>query len=85
MAVPFDPQRLAVTARRSPLSKGVLQVAGSERPVQLFSRDRWSMFRAAFRRPKRKLVWVNRKGAEQPLAAPAHTLPARGFLLTAGV
>jgi eukaryotic-like serine/threonine-protein kinase len=67
MAVPFDPQRLAITGAAVPVMGGVLPgqysfsstgslvyVPGSVEAAQL------------------KLVWVDRKGAEQPVAAPAH-------------
>ena len=52
MAVPFDPQRLTVTGAAVPVLEGVLQSTSAEPPSTAFPpRDRWSMFRGAFRRP----------------------------------
>ena len=73
MAVPFDPQRLEITGTPVPVVEGVCTVFAELRiqPVQHSPPPaRWSMFRAASQANQRKMVWVNRNGAEQPLPAP---------------
>jgi serine/threonine-protein kinase len=73
MAVPFDPQRLAVTGAAVPMVEGVLQSA-SNGYVQysLSSTGSLVYVPGGLQSNQSKLVWVNRNGAEQPLSAPGH-------------
>ena len=74
MAVPFDPQRLEVTGTAVPVVEGVLQSTSSGAAQYSFSATGSLVYvPGAFRRIQSRLVWVNRNGAEQPLAAPAHS------------
>jgi serine/threonine-protein kinase len=73
MAVPFDPQRLAVTGSSMPIVEGVTQSANL--PVAQYSiSDTGALVYVpgGIQRAQRRLVWVDRKGAEQPLAGPPH-------------
>jgi eukaryotic-like serine/threonine-protein kinase len=71
MAAPFDLQRLALTGSAVPLVEGVQQSAGDGNAQYSFS-DTGSLvyISGGFQSQQLKLVWVNRNGAEQPLAAP---------------
>jgi eukaryotic-like serine/threonine-protein kinase len=74
MAVPFDPQRLAVTATAVPVVEGVLQSPANGAAQYSFSATGSLVYvSGGAQSAQSKLVWVNRNGAEQPLAAPAHT------------
>jgi eukaryotic-like serine/threonine-protein kinase len=81
MAVPFDPQRLTITGPAVPVIEGVL----AARPAGGISQTGFGYPQYSFsstgtlvyvpdsgRVPQLKLVWVDRKGAEQPVPAPAH-------------
>jgi WD40 repeat protein len=73
MAVPFDPQRLAVTGAAVPIVEGVLQSASDGDAQYSFSATgSLAYIPGAPQSAQSKLVWVNRNGAEQPLAAPEH-------------
>jgi Tol biopolymer transport system component len=73
MAVPFDPQRLAVTGAAVPIIEGVLQSTGNGDAQYSFSATGSLVYvPGAFQSAQLKLVWVNRNGSEQPVAAPAH-------------
>jgi len=67
MAAPFDPKRLAVTGAAVPVVEGVM-------PLQYSFSSTGSLVYVpgSSQAPQLKLVWVDRKGAEQPLPAPAH-------------
>jgi serine/threonine-protein kinase len=67
MAAPFDPRRLAVTGAAVPVIEGVL-------PLQYSFSSTGSLVYApgSSQAPQLRLVWVDRKGAEQPLPAPVH-------------
>jgi serine/threonine-protein kinase len=67
MAVQFDPQRLAITGAAAPVVAGVL-------PGQYSFSSTGSLVYVpgSVQAAQLKLVWVDRKGAEQPVAAPAH-------------
>jgi serine/threonine-protein kinase len=71
MAVPFDPQRLTATGAAVPVVEGVLQTPVSGAAQYSFS-DTGSLVYVpgGTQATQRRLVWVNRNGAEQPLAAP---------------
>jgi Tol biopolymer transport system component/predicted Ser/Thr protein kinase len=73
MAAPFDAQRLRVSGTAVPVAQGVL-VTGLGGAAQYSISDTGPLVyvsggTAAL---QRKLVWVDRKGVEQPLPAPPH-------------
>ena len=73
MAVPFDPQRLAVTGAAVPVVEGVLQSPVTGAAQYSFSATGSLVYvPGGVQATQRRLVWVSRNGAEQPLAAPAH-------------
>jgi eukaryotic-like serine/threonine-protein kinase len=73
MAVPFDPQRLAVTGAAVPMIEGILQSTTDGDAQYSFSANgSLAYIPGAAQSAQSKLVWVNRNGAEQPLAAPEH-------------
>ena len=73
MAVPFDPQRLAVTGAAVPVVEGVLQSPVTGAAQYSFSATGSLVYvPGGVQAAQRRLVWVSRNGAEQPLAAPAH-------------
>ena len=73
MAVPFDPQRLAVTGAAVPVVEGVLQSTSTGAAQYSFSATGSLVYvPGGVQATQRRLVWVSRNGAEQPLAAPAH-------------
>jgi serine/threonine protein kinase/Tol biopolymer transport system component len=67
MAVPFDPQKLAITGAAVPVVEGVLPVGFSFSSTGTLIYIPGSVAAGSL-----KLVWVDRKGAEQPVPAPAH-------------
>jgi len=72
VAVPFDPQRLAVTGTAVPVVEGVLQSPSSGAAQYSFSATGSLVYiPGGLQAAQRRLVWVNRNGAEQPVAAPA--------------
>jgi len=72
MAAPFDPQRLALTGAAVPVVEGVLQSAISgAAQYSLSSTGSLAYVPGSMQADQRKLVWVTRNGAEQPIAAPA--------------
>ena len=74
MAVPFDPQRLAVTGSSIPIVEGVMQSANPQTAQYSFSENGALVYvPGGIQRALRRLVWVDRKGAEQPIAAPPHS------------
>jgi serine/threonine-protein kinase len=81
MAVPFDPQRLAVTGAAVPVVEGVRQSTVSGSAHYNFSATGSLVYvPGGVQSVQLRLVWVNRNGAEQPLAAPAHAY--RGLRLS---
>jgi Tol biopolymer transport system component len=71
MAVPFDPQRLATTGTAIPVVEGVLQSPFSGAVQYSFSNSGSLVYiSGGLQSAQNRLVWVNRKGIEQPLAAP---------------
>jgi eukaryotic-like serine/threonine-protein kinase len=73
MAVPFDPQRLAVTGTAVPVVEGVLQSTVSGAAQYSFSATGSLIYVPGGNQAAQlRLVWVNRNGAAQPLAAPEH-------------
>jgi serine/threonine protein kinase len=73
MAVPFDPQRLTATAAAVPVVEGVLQSTTTGAAQYSISASGSLVYVPGdMQSAQRRMVWVNRNGAEQPLAAPAH-------------
>ena len=69
-AAPFDPDRLMTTGDPVPLIDGVLAKTGGAANLSI-SRDQRLVYVAAVAGgPQRTLVWVNRDGGEEQLAAP---------------
>src|SRR5579864_272487 len=74
MAVPFDPQRLAITGTAIPVVEGVLQSTANGSAQYGFSATGSLVYvSGGVQAAQLRLVWVSRNGAEQPLAAPART------------
>ena len=74
MAVPFDPQRLTATGAAVPVVEGVLQSTFSGAAQYSISATGSLVYvPGVVQATQRSLVWVNRNGAEQPVAAPAHS------------
>jgi len=74
MAVPFDSQRLAVTGAAVPIVEGVLQsTTDGDAQYSFSATGTLAYVSGGSQSTQMKLVWVNRNGAEQPLAAPEHT------------
>jgi len=72
MAVPFDPQRLELTGATVPAVEGVLQSAFSGAAQYSISATGSLIYvPGGVQATQHKLVWVNRNGVEQPIAAPA--------------
>jgi eukaryotic-like serine/threonine-protein kinase len=71
MAVPFDPQHLATTGTAIPVVEGVLQSPFSGAVQYSFSNSGSLVYvSGGLQSAQNRLVWVNRKGIEHPLAAP---------------
>jgi Tol biopolymer transport system component len=72
LAVPFDPQRLTVTGATVPVVEGVVQTPTRARGAQYSLSATGSLVyvSGAAQTASRMLVWVDRKGMEQPLHAP---------------
>jgi len=74
MAVPFDPQRLTATGAAVPVVEGVLQSPVSGAAQYSFSGTGSLVYvPGGIQSAQLRLVWVNRNGAEQPLAASARS------------
>jgi serine/threonine-protein kinase len=72
MAVPFDPRRLAITGATVPIVEGVLQSPSSgAAQYSLSATGSLVYIPGGVQADQRRLVWVSRNGAEQPMAAPA--------------
>src|ERR1700687_3785569 len=73
MAVPFDLQRLPAPGAAVPVVESALQSQTSGAAQYSFSATGSLVYvPGGVQSTQSKLVWVNRNGAEQPLAAPAH-------------
>ena len=73
MALPFDPERLAVTGTAVPVVEGVLQSPSTGAAQYSFSATGSLVYLPGrFQSAQSRLVWVNRNGAEQAVAAPVH-------------
>ena len=72
MAVPFDAARLEVTGTPVPVVEGVLQSAANGIAQYAISADGSLVYiPGGIEATQRKIVWVDRKGIEQPLPAQA--------------
>ena len=72
MAAPFDLQRLELTGAAVPVVEGVLQSAISgAAQYSLSATGSMAYVPGSIQADKRRLVWVTRNGAEQPIGAPA--------------
>jgi Tol biopolymer transport system component len=71
MAAPFDPKRLAITGTAVPVMGGVLVSRGVAQ-YDVSSTGSMVYVPGSVRAAQLKLVWVDRKGTEQPVPAPAH-------------
>jgi eukaryotic-like serine/threonine-protein kinase len=72
MAVPFDPQGLTVAGAAVLVVEGVLQSNGGAAQYSISSTGSLVYVPGNVQSRQSRLVWVNRNGAEQPLAAPAN-------------
>src|SRR5208282_3950799 len=73
MAVPFDLQRLEVTGAAVPVVEGVMESPGTGAAQYSFSATGSLIYvPGGVQATQSGLVWVNRHGAEQSLAVPAH-------------
>jgi serine/threonine protein kinase/Tol biopolymer transport system component len=74
LAVPFDRQRLEVKGPPVPVIEGVLQLPRSGAAQYSFSATGSMVYvSASVPAAQRRLVWVDRNGSEEPLAAPARS------------
>jgi eukaryotic-like serine/threonine-protein kinase len=71
MAAPFDPQRLAITGTAVPVIAGVLFDRGVAQ-YDFSSTGTLVYVPGSVQGARFKLVWVDRKGTEQAVPAPAH-------------
>jgi eukaryotic-like serine/threonine-protein kinase len=72
MAVPFDPERLTAMGAAVPVVEGVLQSPFNGHAQYSFSGTGSLVYvPGGAQSAQRRLVWVSRNGAEQPLAAAA--------------
>jgi len=71
LAAPFDAKHLTITGPAAPLVEGVLQsrITGATQ-YAISSTGTLAFISGGMRTDFRKLVWVNRNGKEQPIAAP---------------
>ena len=86
MAVPFDPQRLEIKGTPVPVVEGVAFSAGYGSSQYSISDYRFVGLRfGGSQGNQRRMVWVSRNGAEQPLPAPPQAYEiVRGFPRTDG-
>jgi Tol biopolymer transport system component len=72
MAVPFDPQRLAVTGSAVPIVEGVVQSVAGNSQYSFSAAGSLVYVPGSVQSRRTTLVWVSRNGGEKPLPAPAH-------------
>ncbi len=73
LAQPFDADRLELKGDAIPIAEGVQFSTTSGNAVVAVSQNGVLAYRLAPAQAQLKLVWVDRKGAEQPLPIPPHT------------
>jgi serine/threonine protein kinase/Tol biopolymer transport system component len=73
-AVPFDPQRLAITGVATPVVEGVLQspTTGAAQ-YSIAASGTLAYIPGGLQGTQSRLIWVSRNGTEQVLAAPPHS------------
>jgi serine/threonine-protein kinase len=80
MAVPFDPERLQLKGASVPVVEGVVQsISSGAAQYSISTTGSLVYVPGGVKGAERKLVWVDRNGAEQPLAAPAHAYESPRF------
>jgi eukaryotic-like serine/threonine-protein kinase len=72
LAQPFDADRLELKGEAIPIAEGVQFSAANEKGAVAVSANGVLAYRLVPTAAQNKLVWVDRKGTEQPLAAPPH-------------
>jgi serine/threonine-protein kinase len=70
MAVPFDPRRLQVTGSPVPVVEGVAQSLNGTTQYSISDTGSLVYVSGGSQGAQRRVVWVSRNGAEQPLPAP---------------
>jgi eukaryotic-like serine/threonine-protein kinase len=73
MAIPFDPERLAVMGVAVPVVEGVLRPNTGAAQYSFSDTGSLVYIPGSFQAAPSKLVWVTRNGTEQLLTAPAHS------------
>jgi eukaryotic-like serine/threonine-protein kinase len=80
VAVPFDPERLQITGASVPVVEGVVQsISSGAAQYSISATGSLVYVPGGVEGAERKLVWVDRNGAEQPLTAPAHSYESPRF------
>jgi len=72
LAQPFDADRLELKGDAIPIAEGVQFNSANGKAAVAVSANGVLAYRLVPKNAQFKLVWVDRKGAEQPLAAPPH-------------
>ena len=72
LAQPFDADRLELKGDAIPIAEGVQFTPGNSGAAVAVSENGVLAYRVAPTNAQTELVWVDRKGAEQPLPAPPH-------------
>jgi len=72
LAQPFDADRLELKGDASPIAEGVQFTPGNSGAAVAVSENGVLAYRVAPTNAQTELVWVDRKGGEQPLPAPPH-------------
>jgi Tol biopolymer transport system component/predicted Ser/Thr protein kinase len=70
MAVPFDPRRMKITGAAVPVVEGVESRVSGATQYSISATGLLAYIPGGVQGAQRRLVWVSRNGAEQPLAAP---------------
>jgi eukaryotic-like serine/threonine-protein kinase len=73
LAQPFDADRLELKGDASPIAEGVQFTPGNGGAAVAVSENGVLAYRVAPTNAQTELVWVDRKGGEQPLPAPPHS------------
>jgi len=73
LAQPFDADRLELKGDAIPIAEGVQFYAANGKAAVVVSTNGVLAYRLMPTNAQIKLVWVDRKGTEQPLAAPPHS------------
>jgi Tol biopolymer transport system component len=72
LAQPFDADRLELRGEASPIAEGVQSTPSNSGAAVAVSENGVLAYRVAPTNAQTELVWVDRKGGEQPLPAPPH-------------